>query len=64
LLEKKLNEEYPIEHDIFLFDYRNDVIKSIEKIFNIDMSKKYPSLSEIKKLYPYKYTLQYTTIKK
>lgn len=65
LLEKKTNRKYSneyvidslkkytstrIEHDIYLQDFRNDVIKDLEKIFNIDLSRKYLSLSEIKKI--------------
>ncbi len=65
LLEKKLNRKYSneyvidsllkynstkIEHDIYLQDFRNDVIKDLEKIFNIDLSRKYLTLSEIKKI--------------
>ncbi len=65
LLEKKLNRKYSneyvidsllkynstkIEHDIYLQDFRNDVIKDLEKICNIDLSRKYLTLSEIKKI--------------
>lgn len=65
LLENKLNKKYStpyvieslrkynstkIEHDIYLQNFRNDVIKDIEKIFNIDLSRKYLTLSEIKKI--------------
>ncbi len=65
LLEQKLNRKYSneyvidslrkysstkIEHDIYLQDFRNDVIKDLEHIFNIDLSRKYLTLSEIKKI--------------
>lgn len=65
LLEQKLNRKYSneymidslrkynstrIEHDIYLQDFRNDVIKDLEQIFNIDLSRKYLTLSEIKKI--------------
>ncbi len=65
LLEKKLDYKYSnhevieslrnynstnIEHDIYLQNFRNDVIKDLEEIFNIDLSRKYLTLSEIKKI--------------
>lgn len=65
LLEYKLNKKYSvpyildsirnyestkIEHDIYLQNFRNDVIKDLEKVFNIDLSRKYLTLSEIKKI--------------
>lgn len=65
LLEKKLKRKYSneyvieslrkytstkIEHDIYLQDFRNNVIKDLEQIFNIDLSKKYLTLSKIKNL--------------
>lgn len=65
LIENRLNNKYSfrqiiesirnytsnnIEHDIYLQTFRNDIIKDIEKIFDIDLSKKYLTLSEIKKL--------------
>lgn len=65
LLETKLNKKYSnhyvieslrnyestkIEHDIYLQNFRNDVIKDLEKVFNIDLSRKYFTLSEIKKI--------------
>ena len=64
LLEQKLNGKYSteriidslrryscsrIEHDIYLFDYRNEVIKDLEVLFNIELSYKYQELSNIKK---------------
>ena len=65
LLENKLDKKYSnsyiidslknynstkIEHDIYLQNFRNDVIQDIERIFNIDLSRKYLTLSEIKKI--------------
>lgn len=65
LLEQKLNHKYSnayiidslrkynstnIEHDIYLQNFRNNVIKDIEDIFNINLSRKYLTLSEIKKI--------------
>lgn len=64
LLEKKLNYKYSIEkiieslknytsihleHDIYVQSFTNEVIKDIEKNFNVDLSRKYLTLSEIKK---------------
>ena len=65
LLENKLGKKYSnpyiidslrnynstkIEHDIYLQNFRNDVIQDIEQIFSIDLSRKYLTLSEIKKI--------------
>ena len=65
LLEQKLNYKYSnhqvidslrnynstnIEHDIYLQNFRNDIIKDLEDVFNIDLSRKYLTLSEIKKI--------------
>lgn len=65
LLEKKLDEKYSfakiidtirnytsnnIEHDIYLQNFRNDVIVDIEKSLKIDLSRKYLNLSQIKKI--------------
>lgn len=64
LLEKKLQRKYSneyiidslrkytstrIEHDIYLQNFRNDVIKDLEKVFQLVLSRKYLTLSEIKK---------------
>ena len=64
LLEKKLQRKYSneyiidslrkytstrIEHDIYLQNFRNDVIKDLEKVFQLSLSRKYLTLSEIKK---------------
>jgi transposase len=65
LLENKTNDKYSsnklifslknytstkVEHDIYLQDFINDCIKDLAYIFNIDLSKKYLSLSKIKNL--------------
>ena len=64
LLEKKLNNKYSIhkiidslkkyntiniEHDLCIQNYSDEIIKELGKIFNIDFSRKYLTLSEIKK---------------
>lgn len=43
-----LNQNY------YLFDYRDDVILTMEKTFGLDLSKKIMSLSEIKRISTYK----------
>lgn len=43
-----------LEQNYYLFDYRDDVIKSVESIFRLDLSKKIMSLSEIKKVLKYR----------
>lgn len=64
LLEYKTNRKYStrkmidslkkfnstnIEHDIYLQNFSNGIIKDFEKIFDINLSRKYLTLSEIKK---------------
>ena len=39
----------PIEHDLCLQNYTDEIIEEFQKIFNIDFSRKYLTLSEIKK---------------
>lgn len=39
-----------IEHDIYLQNFYNDIIKEFEKIFDINLSRKYLTLSAIKKI--------------
>ena len=66
LLEIKLNNKYSfkkiietvrnytsthIEHDVYLQGFRNDVIKDMENVFSVDLSKKYLTLSQIKKFF-------------
>lgn len=46
---KKFNSTN-IEHDIYLQNFSNDVIKNFEEIFNLNLSRKYLTLSEIKKI--------------
>lgn len=69
VLEQMLKEKYSVkkirqalinyscsylEQNYYLFDYRDDVIKSIETIFGFDLSRKIMSLAEIKKILRYK----------
>ncbi len=64
ILEKKLNNKYsihkivdsmkkytstPIEHDLCLQNYTDEIITSLGNAFNLDFSKKYMTLSQIKK---------------
>lgn len=42
-------ESTKIEHDIYLQNFRNEIIKDFERIFDINLSKKYLKLSEIRK---------------
>ena len=66
LLEIKLNNKYSfkkiietvrnytsshVEHDVYLQEFRNDVVKDIENVFSIDLSKKFLTLSQIKKIF-------------
>lgn len=39
-----------LEHDIYVQSFRNDVIKAFEKQFDIDLSQKYLTLSNIKQI--------------
>ena len=65
LLEIKLNNKYSFKktietvrnytsnhvvHDVYLQGFRNNVIKDIENVFSIDLSRKFLTLSEIKKI--------------
>lgn len=65
LLEKTLDNKYPfhkiintiqnytsnnIEYDIYMQNFRNEVIEDLESKLNIDLSNKYMSLSQIKKI--------------
>lgn len=43
-----------LEQNYYLFDYRDDVIKSFEATFNLDLSKKIMSKAEIKKILQHK----------
>jgi transposase len=42
-----------LEKNYYLFDFRNDVIKTFEKVFDFDFSKKIMTLSEIKNILKY-----------
>lgn len=65
LIEKRLNNKYSfeaiiesirnytstnIEHDLYIQSFRNETINDFEIKFNIELSKKYKTLSEIKKI--------------
>jgi len=43
-----------LEQNYYIFDYRDTVIKSVETIFDLDLSKKIMSQAEIKKILQYK----------
>ena len=66
LLEKKLKNKYsihqiieslknynsiPIEHDLCIQNYADEIITELKDIFNIDFTRKYLTLSEIKKIF-------------
>jgi len=66
LLEKKLKNKYsiskiieslkeynsiPLEHDICMQNHSDEIITELGNIFNIDFSRKYITLSEIKKFF-------------
>lgn len=40
-----------LEHDIYVQNYNDNIIEDISKIFNIDLTRKYLTLSEIKKIF-------------
>ena len=65
LIEKQLNNKYSfnqiiesirnyssvnVDHDIYLQSFKNEVIDAFEQNYNIDLSKKFRTLSEIKKI--------------
>ena len=39
-----------LEHDIYMQNFTNNIIKDLSNIYNIDLSRKYLTLSEIKKI--------------
>lgn len=39
-----------LEHDIYLQNFTNEIIKELSNIYNVDLSRKYLTLSEIKKI--------------
>lgn len=66
LLEQKTNHKYSIhkmiesiknynseniEHDIYLQNYTDEIIKEFQHTFDLDLSKKYLTLSKIKKIF-------------
>src|SRR5690606_41800208 len=42
-----------IEQNIHVFNYRDEILCSLEKIFDLNLKKKYMSTSEIKKILEY-----------
>ena len=65
LIEKQLNNKYSfnqiiesirnynsvnVDHDIYLQSFKNEIIEAFEQTYNIDLSKKFKTLSEIKKI--------------
>ena len=68
VLEFKLDKKYSIrrireslinysctymEQNIYVFDYRDEILRSLEEIFNMDLGKKYMTTSEIRKILEY-----------
>ncbi len=43
-----------LEQNYYLFDYRDEVIKTVESVFSFDLSQKYMTLGNIKKILQYK----------
>ena len=43
-----------LDQNYYLFDYRDDVILTMENVFGLDLSKKIMPLSEIKRIALYK----------
>lgn len=39
-----------LEHDIYMQNFTNEIIKELSNVYNIDLSRKYLTLSEIKKI--------------
>ena len=65
LIEKRLNNKYSfrqiidtirnytsnnVDHDIYVQNFKNEVVEALEIEFNIDLSKKFRTLSEIRKI--------------
>lgn len=65
LLEKDLKEQYSsekiinslkkytstkVEHDVYLQSFRDKIISKLENIYNVDLSKKYLTLSKIRQI--------------
>ena len=68
ILEYKLDKKYPVnkiresliryscshlDQNYYLFDYRDEIIESLEKVFNIDFGNKVMTPSQIKKILQY-----------
>lgn len=68
ILEHKLAGKYPahqiresllkyscsyLEQNYYLFDYRDEILRAVEEIFDMDLANKILSLSEIKKILQY-----------
>ena len=39
-----------LEHNIYMQNFTNEVIKELSNVYNVDLSRKYLTLSEIKKI--------------
>jgi transposase len=78
VLEYQMDKEYSIkqirnsliqyscshlDQNYYLFDYRDDVLKAAEKIFNLNLGNKIMATQEIKKILHYKNEVKYTTQK-
>jgi len=68
VLEYKLDKKYPVnriresliqyscshlDQNYYLFDYRDEILQSIEKVFGLDLGNKIMTTSEIKKILQY-----------
>lgn len=68
LIESKTKRKYPtsaiidtlknytsnnLEHDIYIQNFTNEIIKDLSSIYNVDLSRKYLTLSEIKKIFKF-----------
>jgi len=68
VLESKLDKKYPVnriresliqyscshlDQNYYLFDYRDEILQSIEKVFGLDLGNKIMTTSEIKKILQY-----------
>jgi len=52
-----------LDQNYYLFDYRDDVIKAVEKVFDLNLGNKIMAVQEIKKILQYKNEVKYTTQK-
>ena len=68
VLEYKLDKKYPVnqiresliryscshfDQNYYLFDYRDEILQSLERVFDIDLGNKIMTTSEIKKILQY-----------